>query len=465
MAKQRRVVIVANRLPLQRSRAGRWEVSPGGLVSAILPVVRRRRGAWVGWVGSSDRTVRAFSYEGVAISPVTLTDAEVRDYYHGFGNRTLWPLFHDAIRTPEFHRHWWRAYMEVNRRFARAAARAARPGDVIWVHDFHLLLAPAMLRELRPDAKIGFFLHIPFPPEELFAWLPWRKQMLEGVLGADLIGFQIQSDAQNFSRLARQYAGAEGNDTELITAPDPAGRVPQRIVQVGAFPISIDFEEFNAIAERPETIARAREIRQQIGAGRQIILSVDRLDYTKGIESRLSGYEIMLEQGDISIDKHVLVQVAVPSRENVPDYAALRESVERTVGRINGEYSEPGRVAVHYFRRNLDREELVAFYRAADVMLVAPLRDGMNLVCKEFVASRPDLGGVLILSEFAGAARELRRALLVNPRDIDGLAHTLRSALELPRDQARQRMAILRMMVRRHNVHVWAGEFLEALER
>jgi trehalose 6-phosphate synthase len=313
-----------------------------------------------------------------------------------------------------------------------------------------------MIRALRPDVKIGFFLHIPFPPDELFAWLPWRRQLVEGLLGADLIGFQIQPDARNFSRLARDLADAGGSDSELS--------VGSRTVRVGAFPISIDFEEFNSIAERPEVIARSRQIRKQIGATRKVILCVDRLDYTKGIDVRLHAWDAMLEEGDASVKKHVLIQVAVPSRENVPDYVSLRDEVERTVGRINGQFSEPGRVAVHYFRRNLARDELVAYYRAADVMLVAPLRDGMNLVAKEFVASRPDLGGVLVLSEFAGAARELRRALLVNPRDVDGLTMTLRSALALPNRDARQRMAILRMIVRRHDVHVWAKEFLEALE-
>lgn len=457
MRRGRRIVIVANRLPVARSRTGAWEVSPGGLVTALLPVIRERRGAWVGWSGSSDQSVRPFAHERLVMRPVTLSDSDIRDYYHGFSNRTLWPLYHDAIRTPEFHRHWWRAYVEVNRRFARASARVAKPGDLVWIHDFHLQLVPAILRELRPDVKIGFFLHIPFPPEELFAWLPWRTQILQGLLGADLVGMQIQADARNFSRLARDYGGAEGTDTELL--------VGRRKVRVGSFPISIDFDEFNQIAEKPETIARAREIRRQVGAKRKIILCVDRLDYTKGFDARLRAYETMLESRDVTVKKHVLMQVAVPSRETVPDYAQLREQVEQTVGRINGEFSEPENIAVNYFRRNLAREELVAYYRAADVMLVTPLRDGMNLVCKEFVASRPDLGGVLVLSEFAGAARELRRSLLVNPRDVDGLVQAVKDALTLPHQDARQRMAILRMVVRRHDVHQWAKEFIEVLDR
>lgn len=456
MRQDRRIVVVANRLPVARAR-GKWEVSPGGLVTALLPIVRRHRGAWVGWTGSTDRGVRAFAHEDVSIRPVTMTESEVRDYYHGFANRTLWPLYHDAIRTPEFHRHWWRSYLEVNRRFARAAAGAAKSGDFVWVHDFHLQLVPAMLREMRPDVRIGFFLHIPFPPEELFAWLPWRTQILEGLLGADIVGFQTQADAQNFSRLARRFTAADGTDTEL--------RMGRRIVRVGAHPISIDFDEFEQVATKPETVKRAKEIRKSVGANRKIILCVDRLDYTKGIENRLHAYETMLERSEVSVNRHVMMQVAVPSREIVKDYSDLRDAVERTVGRINGEYSQPGRVAVHYFRRNLARDELVAYYLAADVMLVTPLRDGMNLVCKEFVAARPDLGGVLVLSEFAGAARQLRRALLVNPRDTDGMGATLGEALAMRRDESRQRMAILRMMVRRHDVHQWAAEYMEAALR
>ncbi|GJQ31138.1 MAG: trehalose-6-phosphate synthase [Phycisphaerae bacterium] len=456
MRSEPRVIVVANRLPVTRGRGEdrAWDVSPGGLVTALMPTVRERRGAWVGWPGSAERGIRPFSHEGVSIRPVTLGDAEIRDYYHGFSNRTLWPLYHDAIRTPEFQRHWWRAYLEVNRRFARAAANTARGRDIVWVQDFHLQLVPGMLRELRPDLRIGFFLHIPFPPEELFAWLPWREEILRGLCGADVVGFQTAGDAQNFSRLARRFLDLDGTDTEL--------HVGRRKVRVGAFPISIDFSEFDQIAARPETLARAKEIRKRLG-GRKVILCVDRLDYTKGIDLRLATVEQMLDRGELDPARTVLVQVAVPSRETVQEYADLRTTVEQAVGRINGEYSQVGRVAVHYFRRNLSREELVAHYRAADVMMVTPLRDGMNLVAKEFCASRPDLGGVLVLSEFAGASRQLRRALLVNPRDIDGTATTLREALAMRRGDGRQRMAILRMMVRRHDVHVWAHEFLEAL--
>lgn len=455
---ERRLIVVANRLPVTRVGSGdaaRWQSSAGGLVTAVAPILQKTGGSWVGWTGGSGGSSRGFDHDGIRMKPVPLTDTEVDRFYHGFSNRTLWPLFHDAIRTPEFHRDWWRPYIKVNIKFARAAAALCRAGDLVWVHDYHLLLAPAMIRKLRPDVRIGFYLHIPFPPEELFAWLPWRRPLLEGLLGADVVGFQTQAAAQNFSRAARHYAEVIGTDTRLY--------VGERPVLVGTYPISIDFDWFESVAAREDTMEKAAEIRKRIGTGRKILLAVDRLDYTKGIDTRLHAYEDMLRRRAVTADECVFMQVAVPSREQVSDYAALRAEVERAVGRINGDFSSPGRVAVHYFRRSLTREDVTAYYRAADVMVVTPLRDGMNLVAKEYIATRHDNSGVLVLSEFAGAARELRRALLVNPRDIDGMAATMTQALKLPKSDARQRMAILRTVVRRHDVYEWADLFLEAL--
>lgn len=456
MGTSSRLIIVANRLPVHRSgRGSDWHSSAGGLVTAMAPVLKRRSGTWVGWAGGAGAPPRPFRHEGIEIRPVELSKQEVEDFYHNMSNRTFWPLYHDAIRTPEFQRNWWRSYVKVNYRFARAAARQARPGDVVWVHDYQLQLVPRMVRQMCPGARVGFFLHIPFPPEELFAWLPWRGEILQGLLGADLVGFQTQAGAQNFSRLARHYTSAEGTDAEL--------EFEGRRVRVAAFPISIDFEWFDEAASRPESLARAADIRKRMGGSRRIILSVDRLDYTKGIPQRLAAFEELLKKRKVNVDDCVLVQIAVPSRETVDEYAELRRQIEETVGRINGDFSVPGRVAVHYFRRNFSREELTAFYRAADVMLVTPLRDGMNLVAKEYVATRSDSSGVLVLSEFAGAASELRRALLVNPRDVDQLSATIQRALDLPRREARMRMTILRTVVRRHDVHEWAKGFMEAL--
>ncbi|MEX2218854.1 MAG: trehalose-6-phosphate synthase [Phycisphaerales bacterium] len=460
MAATSRTVVISNRLPVQRVGKGpsaRWQTSPGGLVTAIEPILRRSGGAWVGWTGVAGSSPRPATHEGYTVRPVPLSSHEVETFYHGFSNSTLWPLYHDAIRTPEFHKDWWGPYVEVNRRFARAAAAAARKGDLVWVHDFHLQLVPHYLRELRPDLRIGFFLHIPFPPEELFAWLPWRTQILEGLLGADLVGFQTHAGAQNFSRAARAFTTADGTDTSL--------EFDGRIVAVGSFPISIDTAWYEKAAADPATIRDAHAIRSRIGPSRKIILSVDRLDYTKGIDTRLQAIGEFFRRGRYGVDDVVFIQVAVPSRERVGDYARLRTRIEQMVGSVNGEYSVPGRVAVHYFRRSLQREELVAYYRAADVMAVTPLRDGMNLVAKEYVASRVDSGGVLVLSEFAGAARELRRALLVNPRDLEATASRFEEALALPKDDARHRMNILRTVVRRHDVFEWADTFIGALRR
>ncbi|MDX2114422.1 MAG: trehalose-6-phosphate synthase [Planctomycetota bacterium] len=455
MSKARRLLIVSNRLPVVRGSGGRWQTSAGGLVTALLPIVRQSRGQWVGWLGGPGKRVRSFTHDGMALRPVGLSQAEIQTYYHGYCNRTLWPLFHDAIRTPDFDSSWWAPYVEVNQRFARAAARTASKGQIVWVHDYHLMLVPALLRAVRPDLRIGFFLHIPFPPEELFMWIPQRRELLVGLLGSDVVGFQTYRDAQNFSRLSRRLAGAEGTDREL--------EFEGRRVACKDFPISIDFDWFDERARSPEVKAAAREIRRRVGGDRKIFLSVDRLDYTKGIDARIRAFEHMLRQTSASVDTCVLMQIAAPSREDVREYARMRAQIDGMVGSINGEFSVPGRVAVHYFRRGFSREDIVPYYVAADVMLVTPLRDGMNLVAKEYVAARSETDGVLVLSEFAGAAAELRQALLVNPRDIERMSDAFRTAMTMRRPDARFRMAVLRSKVRRHDVHDWASEFLKEL--
>jgi trehalose 6-phosphate synthase len=472
-----RMLVVANRLPVSRigrGDAARWQSSAGGLVTALEPIVRATGGSWIGWSGAANKAAAGseserspekaaeFEHHGVRIRPVSLSQQDIEQYYHGMSNSTFWPLYHDAIRPPDFRRDWWWRYVEVNERFAQAAAAAAQPGDMIWVQDYHLQLVPRMIRALRDDVRIGFFLHIPFPPEELFAWLPWRAGILEGLLGADLIGFQTYQAVQNFSRAARAFTSAEaasGSDTVLT--------YEERKIHVKSFPIAIDSKWFEETAATEHVVRQAADIRRKVGGpsgNRKILLCVDRLDYTKGIDARLCAYEEFLRRGRFKVEDCVLMQIAVPSRERVADYAELRTRIEQMVGRINGEYSSPGHIAVHYFRRNLTREELVAYYRAADVMLVTPLRDGMNLVAKEYVATRVDGSGVLVLSEFAGAARELRRALLVNPRDEEGMATAMEAALSLDPEEARQRMAFCRTMVRRHDVFEWAGQFVEALK-
>lgn len=452
------LVVVANRLPVHRSAAdGAWETSPGGLVSALMPILREERGVWVGWAGTAETADEPFEHDGLSNVPVPISPDEVRDYYEGFSNSTLWPLYHDACQTPQFHRQWWWPYVAVNRRFAEAAARRAAEGAIVLVQDYHLQLVPGMLRQLRPDLRIGFFLHIPFPPSELFAQLPWRQRILEGLLGADVVGFQTRAGSQNFIRLVNRFTSHKGSGQTVD--------VEGRRVLAREFPISIDVDRIERLASDPATIAKSQAIRSELGDGRVVLLGVDRLDYTKGIDQRLRALHEVFRSGRHTVRDLVLVQVSVPSRESVDEYVEIRNRVEKLVGQINGEFGEVGKVAVHYLRRTLPIEELVAHYLAADVMVVTPLRDGMNLVAKEYCASRLDDSGVLVLSEFTGAAVELDRAVLVNPHDIDGMAAAFERAIAMPRAERVRRMRSLRQRIRRRTVFDWARELLLAVEQ
>jgi trehalose 6-phosphate synthase len=454
-----RFLVVANRLPVDEftdedGNRG-WSRSPGGLVSALQPTVRSRGGGWIGWAGGTGQAPEPFFLDGMWLHPVPLSAQELDYYYEGESNATIWPLYHDAVETPEFHRHWRQAYHKVNQRFAEAAAALAAPGAVVWVHDYQLQLVPAMLRQLRPDLRIGFFLHIPFPPVELFMQLPWRTQLMEGLLGADLVGFQRPGGAENFLRLTRTLLGLDPEADHVV--------VDGRTVTAEAFPISIDVHEMEQLAADPHIQQRAKQLCEELGGHRRLLLGVDRLDYTKGIEHRLKAYRELLAEGRLANREVALVQVATPSRLRVAQYRQLRERVEREVGRINGEYGEVGLAPVHYLFRSYDREELLALYLAADVMLVTPLRDGMNLVAKEYVAARTDNGGALVLSEFTGAAAELPEAFLVNPHDVDGLKEAFMAALEAGSDERGDRMRRMRAHVVAHDVTRWATAFLAAI--
>jgi len=459
MVAPRKLIVVANRLPVSRVRRGGeafWETSPGGLVSALVPPLRKNRGTWIGWSGEGARAAEPFTHEGIKNVPVSLDRDELAGYYEGFSNATLWPLYHDCVRPPEYRRSWWRSYVAVNQRFADLVSELAPKRSAVWVQDYQLQLVPGMLRALRSDLRIGFFLHIPFPPQELFAQLPWRSEILEGLLGADLVGFQTQVGAQNFGQLARRYAGARGRNGVLC--------FQGRKVRHTDFPISINFRRFDDIARTPANLERVRQIRKRLGERRRILLGVDRLDYTKGIEIRLKAFREMLASGSVNIENTILIQTAVPSRERVGTYQQERERIERLIGEINGEHAQLGWPAIQYLRRNLPVEELVALYGAAKVMLVTPLRDGMNLVAKEYAASRPDERGALVLSEFTGAAHELRKAaIVINPYDVDGLAAAMQAGLDLGKDEQRRRMRTMRRIVSRRDVFVWANSFLEAL--
>ena len=461
-------VVVANRLPIDMERrpdgSTTYKRSPGGLVTALEPLLRRRRGAWVGWPGITDGDEEPIFEDDLEMRPVALSAEDFADYYEGFSNATLWPLYHDVIVKPIYHREWWDRYVEVNRRFAEATAKAAAHGATVWVQDYQLQLVPKMLRMLRPDLTIGFFLHIPFPPVELFMQMPWRTEIIEGLLGADLVGFHLPGGAQNFMILARRLLGANTSRANVgVRSRFGEIQVGFRTVKVGAFPISIDSEELDTKARNRDARQRAKELRADLGNPRKILLGVDRLDYTKGIDVRLRAFSELLDEGRIDPDDTVLIQLATPSRERVQSYKVMREDIERQVGHINGEYGKVGHPIVHYLHQALPRDELIAFFVAADVMLVTPLRDGMNLVAKEYVACRSDLGGALVLSEFTGAAAELRQAYLTNPHHLDGVKDAIEAALAQTPEEGRRRMRALRRQVLAHDVDRWARSFLEAL--
>ena len=459
---EQQLVIVSNRLPVDRvvddSGEVSWLPSPGGLVTAMEPIVRELGCQWIGWSGSTDDELEPFEIDSMHLSPVSLSKVEHSGYYEGFSNATLWPLYHDVITPPVYDRSWWDHYRSVNRRFTERIAAEASQGAVVWVHDYQLQLVPAMLRDLRPDLTIAFFLHIPFPSTEIFAQLPWRTRVIEGLLGADVIGFQRGKDAANFRELASGLPGTHV-DADRIRLHSHDG-APTRTVTAREFPISIDMHEFSSLAQRPDIQERAAEIRRELGTERTILLGVDRLDYTKGIRHRLLAFEELLSEQEFDPSTTVLVQIASPSREHVDAYRALRDEVDLTVGRINGEYGTLEHVPIVYLYRGHSREEMAAMYLAADVLVVSPLRDGMNLVAKEYVACRNDESGVLILSEFAGAADELTDSLLINPHDIEGLKAAMLRAAHMPAKEQQRRMRRMRLAVRENDVADWADRFL-----
>jgi len=460
---RRPLAVVANRLPVSRGSAG-WQASAGGLVTALRPVMDEVGGSWIGWDDDPDGVPPRVDGLGCDLHAVKLSRAQVRGYYHGFANRTLWPLFHDLIEQPVIDRRWWTSYHEANRAFADVTAEViekAGTTPTLWVQDYHLLLLPEMLRETLPDASIGLFLHIPFPPPELVARLPWRDQLLTGMLGADSVGFHTTRFRDNFVRsVQRVFNGITALGDLLVL---PSGRR----VRAVAHPISIDVDEFSTLAGSEGTEQELAALREQF-ADRKVFLGVDRLDYTKGIRHRLQSIELLLESNPELRGRFVFVQVAVPSRDDVKEYRQLRTEVETEVGRINGRFTEPGHdVPVHYLYRGVSREKLAAYYRLADVMCVTPLKDGMNLVAKEFVTVQAAAGGagVLLLSEFCGASIEFGDdAVRCNPFDVEGMSYLMASALSLDEDDRRARVRRLAEVVRTNDVYRWVTDELDDIE-
>jgi trehalose 6-phosphate synthase/phosphatase len=435
--------------------------SSGGLATGLRAAHERGSGSWIGWPGDTsaltpDQRERLWGdLERQRLVPIELSVDDVRLYYEGFSNGVVWPLFHYLLDRTPMDGADWEAYRRVNRTFADAAVPAARHGDLVWVHDYHLMLVPEMIREQVPNARIGFFLHIPFPAVDVFRLLPWRAQILEGVLGADLVGFHTSSYTRHFVIALRHLLDVEVSGDHAWFRGRP--------VRIGAFPMGVDVEHFETLAASSVVARRLDAIGRDAGP-RQLLVGVDRLDYTKGIPRRLLAFERFLTRHPERRDAVRFIQVAVPSRGEVGEYRAFRRTVNEIVGRINSATSTIGSVPLHYLHRSLSENELTALYRAAAVMLVTPLRDGMNLVAKEFVASRIDEDGVLILSEFAGAADELGDAMIVNPYDIEAVAEAIETALSMAPEERRTRMHSLRSRVRGHTVHDWVSRFTGELE-
>ncbi len=458
-----RLLIVSNRLPLTlrfEDEQLRIERSPGGLATGLAGPHQRGDGLWIGWPGDvsdiseGEREAIESQLADLRFVPVWLGADDVKQFYAGFSNAVLWPLFHYLLDQVPLHVSDWDAYERVNERFAEEVALHYRPGDVIWVHDYQLMLVPQMLRRRIPDARIGFFLHIPFPASEIFRTLPNRERILEGLLGADLIGFHTASYMRAFASSLLLLLGIAANVDRV--------RYRQREVRLGVFPMGVDAEKFAAIAAKPSVAEEVARLRGSNDCA--LLVGVDRLDYTKGIPRRLLSFEKLLQDQPSLAERVRLVQVAVPSRTEVGAYQEFRNQVDALIGRINGAFGTPRWAPIHYIYRSLSEEEVVALYRAADVLVVTPLRDGMNLVAKEFVAARTDEEGVLVLSELAGAASELAEAILVNPYDVDRMALALRRALTMQGPERRARMRALRRRVLAYDVHSWVRSFLTALD-
>src|SRR6266567_1880505 len=466
-----RLILVSNRLPfaLERTGTDEWIVtlSAGGLVSALGPVLRGRGGTWIGWPGVAGDIPDAPFAEatrdaGYEVVPVALSEAEHDEFYYGYSNEVIWPLFHDLQNFCHFEPAFWETYKAVNERYAEAIAQHCEPGDFIWVHDYHLMYVAQALRARRVHAALTFFLHIPFPPFDIFAKLPQQQRLLRALLEFDLLGFQTRRDLRNFLQCVRRVIPKAAVHTvaglHLI-------RVEKREIRVGSFPIGIDFESFEKGAASQEVARRAEQLRAAF-PGCQLVLGVDRLDYSKGIPERLRALRDALERHQELRGRVVLIQIVAPSRVEIPKYHEFKQRIDGLVGEINGRFSTGTWLPVQYHFRSLERDDLLAHYRACEIALVTPLKDGMNLVAKEYCACRIDKSGVLILSEFAGAAEQLKRsALLVNPYDVEQVADTILKAFRMSKAQRSTRMKRMRQLISNENVFSWVNSFFAAASR
>lgn len=468
----KRLVIVSNRLPVVLTKEQdeiHCKTGEGGLVSALAPLLREHQGLWIGWPGSAelseeeitsqmDKVVRDF---GLSIAPISLTEEEIDLFYHGFSNEIIWPLFHDFTSECNFDPRYWLRYQQVNEKFAEKIIQNTQEGDFLWVHDYQLLLIAHELKKRNFPHPVSFFLHIPFPSPDLFLKIPWRFQLLKGLLDYHLIGFQTERDKKNFMQCVRKLLPG-------ITVENRQGihtyQLENHKVKVAVFPISIDFEGLSSEATKQEIAERAWYFHEKMPY-EKIIFSLDRLDFTKGIPYRLLAIDHLLGKYPEIHRKICFLQVVVPSRTKIPKYQALKDEVDRLVGKINSKYTQEDWAPIKYMFRSLEHDELLSCYRASEIALVTPIKDGMNLVAKEYIASNIDRNGVLILSEFAGAAAQLQReALLVNPYDVEGVSETIYRALTLSENERRKRMQKMRRNVRKYNVFWWINSYLDAAQ-
>jgi trehalose 6-phosphate synthase len=459
--RRERLIVVSHRAPVEVERTEDGfdtRRTIGGLATALDDVLRERSGTWIAWAGLEAPDVLRPATTGLSypIRCAQLSETDIDDYYGGFANQVLWPLCHVFPERCRFERTFWPAYRDVNAHFASLVQAEANPGDVVWVNDFHLCLVPAALRALDVGVRVGMFWHIPFPPPAVFGICPWRADLLAGLLGADLVAFQTDADVRNFLACAREFLGL------TIDEGLPRVRLGGRDILVGSLPVGVDVERLRQEAAASTAVDEARTLRETLGT-EAMLLAVDRLDYTKGILERLLGFERFLEinpdwQGRVS-----LVQITAPSRFRIRQYRTMKQTIDQTVGRIIGRFTAHGRSPLTYLYTSFDHEHLAGYYRAADVALVTPLRDGMNLVAKEYVAAQAGGQGMLVLSEFAGAAREMHEAILVNPYDPDGIASGIVTALEMPPEERRRRMDALLDRVATNDVRWWTTAFLMLL--
>jgi len=461
-----RLIIVSNRVPYNpfKTRGDvKYRLGTGGLVTALDPVLKSTGGLWIGWDGvaetwSGKRPSELFvghdkDNVGYHLHLINLTPMEVMQFYRGFANRILWPLFHSFITKATFHPDYWPRYVQVNRKFADKILQLATKDDYIWVHDYQLMLVPKLLKEANPELKVGFFLHIPFPPFEIYQALPQARLVVEGVLGADIIGFQVKDYLSNFLVAVERLTDMRvSRDPELIWTGD-------REIICNDYAISIDFRGFDSLA-RSTPVARLLKKHRVDTGGRKVILGVDRVDYTKGIKERLLGFARFLEKYPGYRGKVQFIQVTVPSRTRVEEYRMMKREIDEIIGRINGKYSDSYWIPIRYFFRSIPRELLISLYRLADVAVVTSLRDGMNLVAKEYVACRIDEDGVLVLSKFAGASYELRDALLINPYCLDEVAASLNLAFRMRKREKQARMKKMRQIILERDVNYWLNRFV-----